>query len=171
MDATRLVVLQRRIIAGFAIMAALGALVELAMLRHFKSGSQLVPWFVLALVILAAVAHWARPGAATAWIGRAIGIVALLGGAYGVYEHIQSNLNTAALSIKWADTWESLPWIQQVYEAATGGAGAAPPLAPGFLGLAGLMLIAATLGTGGRADGSEKPSRPLRGDAISEDAQ
>lgn len=159
MEATRLVVLQRRIILAFAIMAALGALVELAMLRHFKPGSQLVPWFVLALVVLAAAAHWARPSAATAWLGRAIGIVALLGGAYGVYEHVGSNMNTAALSIKWADTWESLPWIRQVYEAATGGAGAAPPLAPGFLGFAGLMLIAATLGGWSRASDAEAPRR------------
>ena len=57
-----------------------------------------------------------------------------------------SNWETAPLSATWASTWDTLSPLQQWWEAATGGAGIAPPLAPGFLALTGICLALATTG-------------------------
>ena len=146
-----LVALYRRVLIGLAGATALGACVELAMLRHWKKPTQLVPWVLLAVVLAAAGLLWTHRSVVTVRAARVVGVVGVvgaLGAAVGVWEHIESNMETAPLSAAWSATWDSLPASAQFLQAATGGAGGAPPLAPGFLALSGICLTLATLGDG-----------------------
>lgn len=125
---------------------ALGALAELAMLRHWSDVQQLVPWVLAALVGLAAAALLGRR--TPSWVvyaARAVGVIAALGSGYGVLIHILSNFEAGPLDFRYADRWEQLPMVQQIWLAATGGVGPAPALAPGMVALGGVCLLLGTL--------------------------
>jgi hypothetical protein len=111
-DTVELVSVYRRLLTWLGIGTALGACAELAMLRHWQGPGQLVPWAVLAV----------------------------LGGAFGVYEHVGANLAAGPLSGRYAADWESMPAVSQLWAAATGAVGTSPVLAPGMVGLAGALL-------------------------------
>jgi hypothetical protein len=131
----------RWVVALLASVTAAGGLVELAMLRHWE-GIQLVPWFVLALVGVVGIVT-ARGGPPR--LAQATGIVALLGGGLGVWQHIAANLALGPQLAQYAQTWESMSALEQWWLASTGAVGAAPALAPGLLAMAGVLLIVAVL--------------------------
>lgn len=134
---------------AFLLVAAgtcVGAALELAMLRHWKGTDQLIPWFVLAALAAGIVAVALVPTRPVLLAARVLSIGGALGSAVGVWEHVSSNWETGSLSATYASTWDTLPVLQQWWLAATGGVGAAPPLAPGFLALTGVCLALATTG-------------------------
>jgi hypothetical protein len=139
-DAAALVDLYRRLLAWLGVGTALGACAELAMLRHWQSPAQLVPWAVLVVLLLAAAAWLVRRSAATARILQGTAVVAVLGSAFGIYEHLGANLAAGPLSGRYADRWESMPEVSHLWAVVTGSVGAAPLLAPGMVGLAGVLL-------------------------------
>lgn len=131
----------RRIVALLASAAALGGLVELAMLRHWE-GSQLIPWFVLALV--------AGVGVATAAGGprrlaQVTGVVAVLTAGIGAWQHLTANLALGPQLARYAQTWDSMSTLEQWWLAGSGAIGSAPLLAPGMVALAGVLLVVAVL--------------------------
>jgi len=140
-----LVALYRRVLTWLGIGTALGACAELAMLRHWQGPGQLVPWGVLAVLLVAAAVWLVRRSVASARALQAVAVVAVLGSAFGVYEHVGANLAVGSLSGRYGPGWESLPATAQVWAAATGAVGAAPVLAPGMVGLAGVLLGLAAL--------------------------
>lgn len=123
-----------------------GAVLELAMLRHWDGLDQLVPWVVLAALAVGIAAVALKPTPRVLLAARLLAVGSAFAGAFGVWEHVSSNWETAPLSATWASTWDTLSPLQQWWEAATGGAGIAPPLAPGFLALTGICLALATTG-------------------------
>jgi len=139
-EAVKLVALYRRVLTWLGAGTALGACAELAMLRHWQGPVQLVPWAVLAALLLAAVAWLTRRSAATARILQGTAVVAALGSAFGVYEHVGANLAAGPLSGRYAAGWESMSAVSQLWAAATESVGAAPVFAPGMVGLAGVLL-------------------------------
>jgi hypothetical protein len=139
-DAEKLVGLYRRLLTWLGIGTALGACAELAMLRHWQSPAQLVPWAVLTVLLLAAAAWLVRRSWATARVLQAAAVAAVLGSAFGIYEHVGANLGAGPLSGRYAGKWESMSAMSQLWTAATGAVGAAPLLAPGMVGLAGVLL-------------------------------
>jgi hypothetical protein len=139
-DAVKLVAVYRRLLTWLGVGTAVGACAELAMLRHWQSPGQLVPWAVLAVLLLAAAAWLTRRSAATARILRGTAVVAALGSAFGVYEHVGANLAAGPLSGRYTAEWESMSAVSQLWAAATGSVGASPVLAPGMVGLAGVLL-------------------------------
>jgi hypothetical protein len=110
------------------------------MLRHWHGPGQLVPWAVLAMLLLAAAAWLVRRSAATARVLQGTAVVAAVGSAFGIYEHLSANLDSGPLSGRYAAGWESMSAMSQLWTAATGSVGAAPLLAPGMVGLAGVLL-------------------------------
>lgn len=122
-----------------------GAVLELAMLRHWDGLDQLVPWVVLAALAVGIAAVALKPTPRVLLAARLLAVGSAFAGAFGVWEHVSSNWETAPLSATWASTWDTLSPLQW-WEAATGGAGIAPPLAPGFLALTGICLALATTG-------------------------
>lgn len=131
----------RTVVALLATLTALGGMVELAMLRHW-GGVRLVPWFVLGLVAVVGVVT-ARGGPAR--LAQGAGVVGLLGAGLGVWQHIAANHALGPRLAQYAQTWGELSALERWWLAATGAVGAAPALAPGMLGLAGVLLIVAVL--------------------------
>lgn len=136
----RLVSFYRRVLTLLGAGVALGALTELAMLRHWQGPAQLVPWAVLAVLLLAAAAWLVRRTAGTARTVQVAAAVSVLGSAYGVYEHVLANLRAGPLDPRYAEVWASMPGATQLWAAASGAVGPSPVLVPGMMGLAGVLL-------------------------------
>lgn len=148
----------RLILLGLAFAIGAGTIVELATLRHWNSLVQLVPWLVVALVMLAAAALAIRRTTVTVVSARLVGLGSALGAGFGIFEHVESNLETGVLDATYADRWATMSLPEQLWLAASGGVGASPPLAPGFLAISGICLTLATawLHSGhGRRTGSQ----------------
>ncbi|HYO86945.1 MAG TPA: hypothetical protein VES01_10895 [Dermatophilaceae bacterium] len=124
----------------------IGAVVELTMLRHWNGAVQLIPWLVLVVLAVGMAAYAARPNRSVVRAVRVIAVAAAAGSALGVWQHVRANLTSAAFSVDLGDSWESMSTLHQWWLASTGGAGAVPPLAPGFLALTGIILALSTLG-------------------------
>jgi hypothetical protein len=162
-DAAQLVAVYRRVLTWLGVGTALGACAELAMLRHWQSPGQLVPWAVLALLLLAAAAWLTRRSAVTARIVQGAAVIAALGSAFGIYEHVGANLTAGPLSGRYTGKWESMSAVSQLWAAATGSVGASPVLAPGMVGLAGVLLWLAAFRWGSAADpAAGQGPRPMR---------
>lgn len=145
-----------------AVLTWIGTAVELAMLRHWNSATQLVPWFVLAVLAVAIAAYVVRPTRTVVRAVRVVAIAAALGAAWGAKEHIEANLVAGAASPVLGDRWGSFSTVYRWWLAATGGAGDTPPLAPGFLALTGIILALATLGRYGDLGWLERLARARR---------
>ena len=117
----------------------MGLVAELALLSHWESTPQIVPFALALLAALAAVVRLLRPGPATLWPARGIFALCLLGGAFGIFEHLEHNWDFAAEIDATATT------AMLLEEAITGGN---PALAPGAFGLLGLMGLLSTWRTG-----------------------
>lgn len=128
----------RRATAGLASAAALGGMVELALLRHWD-GRQLIPWFILGSITVVGLV---TAGGGPARLARATGGLGLLGALAGVWFHVSGN---HALGPTLVDGWDSMSPPAQWWEALSGSLGANPALAPGLLGLAGALLIVSVL--------------------------
>lgn len=112
-----------------------GTVVELFFAEHYKEPTQFVPFVLCGLGLVVALAALLRPGRGTLRAVRIVMVLLVAGSLYGVFEHMEGNIEfereirpNAALST-------ILP------KALTG---ASPPLAPGMLALAGTLAIAGT---------------------------
>jgi hypothetical protein len=125
--------------------ALAGTAVELVIGRHWEQPSQVIPFVVIAVaaaaLILVATAR--TPGRLR--VARGLCIAVLAASAFGVWEHIEGNEEAGALDQRTAANWATTPAVQRWWLAASGGVGPSPPLAPGVLAQAALMLLAATL--------------------------
>ena len=134
----------RRILALIAVGTAAGGLVEMALLRHWGEATQIIPWVVLIAVLvvglLVATGGGSRIGA------QVTGAAGLLTGAIGIFLHLSENLDEGEDLAQYAQTWESMPFLERVWLALNGTVGEAPLLAPGMVSLAGVILFIAVLG-------------------------
>ncbi|WP_083665174.1 hypothetical protein [Kocuria sp. CNJ-770] len=154
-DDARLVPFYRRVLTLLGIGTVLGALTELAMLRHWQGPAQLVPWAVLTVLLLAAAAWLVRRSAGTARAVQVAAAVSVLGAAYGVYEHVLANLRAGPLDPRYAELWESMSGAARLWLASSGAVGPSPVLVPGTMGLAGVLLWLAVLRWRPAVDGPE----------------
>lgn len=140
----------RRGLLGLAALTVLAIAFELAAERHWNNAVQLMPWVVL-VVLVAAIgfAGSSRPGLIVA--ARVLSGVALAASAFGIYEHVADNYQIGELDAVYSDSWAARSIPDRVYLAFTKTVGAAPPIAPGALGQAGLLVLLATVGRGRRA--------------------
>ncbi len=118
-----------------AIFMCIGTLVELSLINHLESVVQMIP-FGLA-IMGGAVALWVlvRPERLSLLVLRGVMVVVGLGSVFGIYEHVEHNL-AFELEIRPNAT------AGDVFFEALGGA--SPLLAPGILGLAAVVALAAT---------------------------
>lgn len=135
-QAERTVVKMRRASALLASAAAVGGLIELAMLRHW-SGIQIAPWVIFTLTAFVGL-HTAAGGPKR--LAQITGGLGLFGALAGLYHHLDTNRAIGAQTI---DGWASLSVAEQWWQAFDGSVGAAPALAPGLLALAGTLLFVA----------------------------
>jgi hypothetical protein len=138
--AVELVSLYRLVLTWLGLGAGLGACTELAMLRHWQGPAQIVPWVVLGVLLLVAVAWLLRRSAATVRAVQVAAVVAVLGGAYGVYEHVLANLRAGPVDPLYMDAWPAMSSAAQLWAAVNGSVGPSPVLVPGTMGLVGVLL-------------------------------
>lgn len=125
----------RRFLLGLAGFMAVGTIVELALTKHWDSAVQILPFVLAGLSFVAIVAVFVRPQIGALRLMRWIMSVALIGSLFGVYEHIENNIEFAR-EIHPSATAMALFW--------SGLAGANPLLAPGILAFTAILALAAT---------------------------
>lgn len=141
--------LLRRGLLGLAALSVLAIAFELAAERHWNNAVQLIPWAVVVLLVAAiGLASSSRPKLIVA--ARVLAAVALAASAFGIYEHVADNYQVGEMDAVYSDSWVYRSILDRVYLAFTKTVGAAPPIAPGALGQAGLLVLLATLGRGKR---------------------
>ena len=132
---------------GLLVLAALGiagTVGELTALRHWESEDQLIPWFILAALAVAVGLVAFAPDVRRVRFAQLLGLGSLLGGAYGVLEHVHSNLESGPLDATYGPKWDTMGTVSKWWAAASGGVGPAPSLAPAILAQIGLCLLLAT---------------------------
>jgi hypothetical protein len=137
-------VIVRRALIALTGIGILATAFELASERHWNGFEQLVPWLALVVLTAAALLLLLPDGRGTT-AARLLALVVLASSIYGVVEHILANFDAGALDQRFADTWDSLPLLEQIWLAVTKTVGPAPALAPGVLGQTALLLLLATL--------------------------
>ena len=136
----------RRLRHGLYLIAMLtegGALLELALLRHWKTPVQVIPWIVLGTLLIATAVAWWGPPRFRAGV-RVVSYLAVPAAAFGVWEHIEANHNAGPLDFRYAAKWTTMSAWSQWWTAATKGVGPSPPLTPALLALVALMILIAT---------------------------
>jgi hypothetical protein len=126
---------------------------ELASERHWKGFEQFIPWFALAVLTIAflLVCTGSRPAHLLA---RTLAVLVMCASLYGVMDHAAVNHNSGPLDQRYADSWESMPMVEQWWYAVTKTVGPAPTLAPGILAQTALLLmLASVLRAPGAEDG------------------
>lgn len=118
--------------------------VELASLRHWKSTIQLVPWWILGVIAVSGLLLAVRRRGFGVLQARLVALAAGPAAAFGVYEHVQANLDTGVLNHKY--DWAALPGWEHLWLASTGAVGGTPALTPLVLAMAGVLLGLATVG-------------------------
>ncbi|MEW9549671.1 hypothetical protein [Nonomuraea sp. NPDC050783] len=131
---------------GLVAIGIAGAVLELAFERHWHSPVQLIPWVALALLTVALVLLAVSDARRVVTAVRVLAGVVLLASAYGVYMHVSVNHGMGTMDAEWG----TLSPLTQWWYALTKSVGTAPPLAPGMLAQAALLLLLASL-TGKRA--------------------
>jgi hypothetical protein len=125
----------RRFLLGLAAFICVGTIVELALAKHWDGAIQLLPFLLAALSLLAILAVLIRPQRRWLRLLRWITAITLAGSLFGVFEHIEHNIEFA-LEIRPSAV------VSDVFLEALGGAN--PLLAPGILAFMALLALAAT---------------------------
>lgn len=125
----------RLFLFALAIFMFVGTLVELSLINHLESAIQMLPFVLAVLGIVVLLWVLLRPGKLSLQLLRIVMFVTALGSAFGVFEHVEHNLEFE-LEIRPNATASDV-----FFEALSG---ANPLLAPGILGLAAVVALAAT---------------------------
>jgi hypothetical protein len=112
-------------------------MIELGLSEHFESPIQVLPFVLCSLGLVALALDRYRPGRRSRNLLRASMLLVALGGAFGVYEHLEHNL-AFELEIHPSLTASAL-WLEALM-------GASPLLAPGVLAVIGVLVAASTYG-------------------------
>jgi len=125
----------RRFLLGLAAFMSAGTIVELALTEHWENAVQILPFVLCLLSLVAIVVTLLRPRRGFVRMLRWVMVLAFIGSLFGVYEHIEHNIEFA-LEIR------PNAVITDVFLDAL--AGANPLLAPGMLAFTALLALAAT---------------------------
>jgi hypothetical protein len=138
--------LLRRCFIGLAAVSAVGTAVELALIRHWTSTVQLIPWIALAALAVALVLLVARPGRRSLQAARVLAVAVVLTAGFGVFEHVLANYDAAPLDFRYTNRWATMSATSKWWAAASESVGPSPVLAPGVLAQSALCLLFATIG-------------------------
>lgn len=139
--------LLRRVLLWLAGLSVLAIAFELAAERHWNNAVQLIPWAVLVILVVA-IGFAASPRPKLIVAARVLAGLALVAAVFGVYEHVADNYQVGELDAVYSDSWMYRSILDRVYLAFTKTVGASPPVAPGAIGQAGLLVLLATIGRG-----------------------
>jgi hypothetical protein len=146
------------LLLGVAGMA--GTALELAMLHHWESATQLLAWVaLLPLAVGAGLLCSSRPRSTVP--ARVLLTATMALALYGVFSHVQANEESGALDRRYERTWEAMSTTDRWWKAAIGEVGPAPTLAPALAAQSAVVLwLASCLPAGDRrrapADGGAR---------------
>ncbi len=112
-----------------------GTVIELWLAKHIKETNQLIPFVLCAAGFASVLAVQVRPNRNTIRILRIVMVAVIVGSLLGGYLHLESNINFQV---------EMRPNASAVDSFFASLMGTAPLLAPGMLGLGGVLALAAT---------------------------
>jgi hypothetical protein len=137
--------LLRRGLVGLAAVGTVGTALELALLRHWNGGLQVIPFAALGVLGLAIGLVARRPSARSIRVARILAMVVLVTSVVGVFVHVQSNYEAAPLDFRYTDSWpttsEPVRWLL----ALTDTVGPSPSLAPLAMAFVAVALLLAAL--------------------------
>ncbi len=125
----------RRFLLILVELLCIGTVIELYLAKHYKEITQLIPFGLCVLAFLAALAVLVRPQPNTVLALRGVMVLVILGSLFGGALHLNENYEFIT---------EMRPNISTIDGLLTALSGAAPLLAPGIMGLAGVLALAAT---------------------------
>ena len=120
----------RQLILALVFFGIVGLEIELALLRHAESFSQLIPHFCLIIGLIATALVYFRPRRGMLKAFQALMVLYLLIGLLGVYLHYRGNVEFAL------ERYPTLSGLKLMWKALRG---ATPALAPGALAQLGLL--------------------------------
>jgi len=120
----------RQLVLALVFIGVVGLEIELALLRHADSFSQLIPHIVLLIGLLATILVYLRPSAGTLRPFQAIMWLFVVIGLLGLFFHFKGNLEFAM------ERDPSLSGFKLIWKVLRG---ATPALAPGALSQLGLL--------------------------------
>jgi hypothetical protein len=133
-------------VLGLGALGIVGLAIELVFLRHWSAPLAATVWPVLAALAVAWVTVVRGRSRSAILAARWLAAVGVTAAAFGIAVHVWANLDAAPLDRDVAAIWSTLPPLQQLFLAATGGVGPAPTLAPGALGEVALAVALGTVG-------------------------
>jgi len=147
-EAAGLGLLQRALLALAAGGVVLTA-VELASLRHWNGGEQMIPWFTLAALAVGIAARFFGRGRRAATRAAIAAALASIGSTViGVYEHAHANYEAAPLDYRYATKWVTMSEPSRWWAAVSGAVGPSPVLAPAAMAFVGICLWLSTVPSG-----------------------
>ena len=126
----------RRFLLVILLLGMGGTAVELLLLKHDESATQTIPLVLLAVGLVAVLAHAARPGSGTAAAVRLVMAAFLVAGLAGLYYHYSANIE---FQLEGDPTLAGRALFMKALEAKT-----PPALAPGVMVQLGLLGLAYT---------------------------
>jgi hypothetical protein len=121
-----------------------GTVLELLFLQHW-GGRQTLVWIGVIGIASSLALQIIRPARMRVLAARWLAIAVFAVAGLGLWFHLDENLSAGALDRQYADTWDSRPAVEQLWLAATGSVGPAPPMAPAVLAEMGFALFLASL--------------------------
>ncbi|MBI1281414.1 MAG: hypothetical protein GC179_25025 [Anaerolineaceae bacterium] len=112
-----------------------GTVIELYLEKHYKETNQLIPFVLCVLGFVSVLAVQIRPNRKMIWVLRIVMVAVVLGSLLGGFLHLSANIDFQV---------EMRPNQSAVDSFFAALMGTAPLLAPGMLGLAGVLALAAT---------------------------
>lgn len=125
----------RRLLLSLVLLGISGLLLELLLLEHTESATQLIPFAAFVAGLLATLAALARPVPTTVRLLRAVMVLFVLVGVAGVILHYRGN---AAFELEMEPSAGGLALVWLALRGAT------PALAPGAMVQLGLLGLLAT---------------------------
>jgi hypothetical protein len=127
----------RRTLLALLLLGAVGLTLELLLLEHTESATQLIPLAILALGFVVAVAVTIRPTRRSLRLFQGVMLLFVAAGLLGVYLHVRGNI------LFEQETDPSARGLDLVWRSLRGGI---PMLAPAAMAQLGLLGLVFTLG-------------------------
>ena len=125
-----------------------GSAIILAYERHWDGYWQLVPWAVLALVLVALLALVIFPSSATRKLAHLVAAATIITSCLGLWQHFDENYQTASLDANYTERWEDMNLFERVWEVSRGSVGHVPIYAAAALIPIAIALSMSTIGIG-----------------------
>jgi hypothetical protein len=136
----------RQAVLALGAFSTIATAIELALERHWQSGTQLIPWASLAVVLIALAMVARARSVSTVKIARWLAIAVMLTAFFGVWQHIEANFDSGELDQRYSAVWETLPATTRWWLAISKSVGPSPPLAPAATAYAAVCVLIATIG-------------------------